>query len=88
MRLFGQRERNQPARVGRHEIDRLGRCALGGDEQIAFVLAVFVVDQDQHAALAHLGQHLLDDEFAGRLSAAHGAQSVRVNRSFARRPAA
>ena len=43
----------------------LGRRALGGDEQIAFVLAVFVVDQDQHAAFAHVGQKLLDDGFAG-----------------------
>ncbi len=51
--------------MGGHEIDRFGRGPLRGDEQIAFVLAVGVVDQNHHAALAHLGQHLLDDVFAG-----------------------
>ena len=36
--------------VGRHEIDRIGRRHLRGDDEIAFVLAIFLVDQDDHAA--------------------------------------
>ena len=68
---LGQRERDQPARTGRHEVDRLGRRALRGNEQIAFVLAVFVVDQNQHAAFAHVRQHLFDDELAGFFQLTH-----------------
>src|SRR5712664_4076645 len=36
----------QPGSVARHEADVLGRDELGSDHEIAFVFAVFVVDDD------------------------------------------
>jgi hypothetical protein len=38
------------ARVPRHEVDRLRRDEVGGDDDIAFVFAILLVDQDDHAA--------------------------------------
>ncbi len=40
--------------MGRHEVDVLGRDELGGEHEIAFVLAIFVVDEDHHLAGADL----------------------------------
>ena len=42
-----------------HEVDRLGRGHLRGNDQIALILAVVVVDQDEHPAVARL----VDDRF-------------------------
>ena len=56
----------EPARVGRHEVDRLGRRELRGDHQVALVLAVRVVDDDDHAALADLLDRLFDRRERGR----------------------
>jgi hypothetical protein len=50
--VFGERQADQPARILRHEVDRLWRDFLGGQRQVAFVLAVFIVDEDNHASLA------------------------------------
>src|SRR5262249_51275149 len=36
----------------RHEVDDLGRDLFGRDRQVAFVLAVFIVDDDDHPAVA------------------------------------
>ncbi len=47
--LRRQRQADQPAPVRGHEVDDFGRDLLGGDGEIAFVFAVFVVDHDQHA---------------------------------------
>ena len=58
--LLGEAEADQPARVRRHEVDRLRRRELRGDRQVAFVLAVLVVDDDDHAALADLLDRLFD----------------------------
>ena len=44
----------------RHEIDRLGRDAVGGDGEVALVLAVLVVDDDHELAGADVGDRLLD----------------------------
>ena len=41
-----------------HEVDRLGRDMLGGEHEVAFVLAVFLVDEDDHAAGGQLGHQL------------------------------
>ena len=57
--LLGQRQADQPAAVLRHEVDRVGRRHLRGDDQIAFILAVLVIDQDEHAAVARLVDDLL-----------------------------
>ena len=44
-----------------HEVDRVGCGHLGGDHQIAFVFAIFVIDENEHAAVAGV----LDDVFNG-----------------------
>jgi hypothetical protein len=38
-----------------HKIDDIGRDLLGGADQIAFIFAIFVVNDDYHAAVADLG---------------------------------
>ena len=48
--LRRQREAHDAARVGNHEVDRGGRAFFGGDDQVAFVFAVLVIDQHDHAA--------------------------------------
>ena len=58
--LAGHGEADQAAPEARHEVDRVGCRALGGNDQIALVLAVLVVDQDEHAALAGLLEDFLD----------------------------
>ena len=54
------READQAARVGRHEVDVLGRDELGGEHEIALVLAILVVDEDHHLAGADLLQRTRD----------------------------
>ena len=47
--------------MGRHEVDVLGRYELGGEHQVALVLAaVLVIDEDHHLAGADLVQRALD----------------------------
>ena len=48
--LARHRQADQAARVARHEVDRLGRDEFGREDQVAFVFAVFLVDEDDHAA--------------------------------------
>ena len=55
--VFGQRQADQAARVADHEIDRFRRDKFGGEYQVAFVLAVFLVHQHDHAP----GADLVDD---------------------------
>ena len=52
--LFGQGEAVEPATELGHEVDRLRGHALGGQQQIALILAVFVVHDDDHATRAQL----------------------------------
>ena len=63
---FGDRHADQATTIFGHEIDRLGRDAIRGHDQIALVLAVLFVDEDRHAA----GLELRDDLGSG----AHGAR--------------
>ena len=58
--LAGQREADQAAAVGGHEVDRVGRRHLGGDDEVALVLAILVVDEDEHPAVAGVVDDLLD----------------------------
>ena len=51
-----------------HEVDGLGRRPLRGNDKVALVLAILVVDQDEHPALAGL----LDDVLGRRLDLAEG----------------
>ncbi len=46
--LLGQRQTDQSASKLRHEVDRLGSHELGRQGQVTFVLAVLVVDHDDH----------------------------------------
>ena len=48
--LLGHREADQAASVLGHEVDRLGRYLLCSKGEVAFVLAVFIVHDDDHAA--------------------------------------
>ncbi len=47
--LFGEGEADEAAAEAGHEVDGFGGAELGGDGEVAFVLAVLVVDQDDHA---------------------------------------
>ena len=64
MQLLGalrrQREADQAAAVLGHEVDRVGRRHLRRDDEVAFVLALLGIDQDEHAAVARILDHLLD----------------------------
>ena len=57
--LLGQREADQAAAMLGHEVDRVGRRHLRRDDEVALILAVLVVDQDEHAAVARLVDDLL-----------------------------
>ena len=50
-----------------HEVDRIGRRHLRRDDEVALVLAVLVVDQDEHPAVARFVDDLLDPDEHGRL---------------------
>ena len=65
--LLGEREANQAAAEFSHEVDGFGRDFFGGHGQVAFVFAVFVVHQDDHAAGADFLQrffHGCERQFA------------------------
>ena len=50
--LGHHRQADQPAPVPRHEVDRVGRHPIGGHREIALVLAILVVDDDDHLPAA------------------------------------
>ena len=50
---------DQAARITRHEIDCIRGRELRGDHQIALILAVFIIHQDEHAPAARFFQQLL-----------------------------
>ena len=56
--LFRQRQTDQAPRMAGHEVDGLGRDEVGRDQQVAFVLAVLVIDQDDHLARTEVRQDL------------------------------
>ena len=64
--LLAQRQADQAAAVPGHEVDRVGRRHLRRNDQVALILPVVVVDQDEHPPVARLvddrlgaDQHLL-----------------------------
>ena len=57
--FLGQGQANQATAKARHEIDGLGGDELCRQHQIAFVLAVLFVDQNDHATRAQLGDDFL-----------------------------
>ena len=48
--LAGQRQTDQPAGVGHHEIDGRRRRMLRCKNDVSFILPVFIIDQDNHLA--------------------------------------
>ncbi|OIQ64446.1 hypothetical protein GALL_540040 [mine drainage metagenome] len=72
--LSGEGQADQPACMGGHEVDRLRGDMLGGEHQVALVLAVFLIDQDDHAPGLELG----DD--VGNWGQGHGAAGLRKTR--------
>ena len=58
--LARQRQADQAAAVLGHEVDGVGRRHLRGNDEVALVLAVLGVDQDDHAAVAQVLDDLVD----------------------------
>jgi len=54
------RQTNQSASMGCHEIDRIRGRHLRRDHQIAFVFAIFMIDQNEHFAVTCGIQNILD----------------------------
>src|SRR5690606_33892229 len=75
--LAAQRQADQPARVGDHEVDVRGTHAFGGHDQVALVLAVLVVDDHDHAAVADFLQQLGNRREAHACVSASRADSSR-----------
>ena len=44
--LLGQGDADEAAALARHEVDRGGRDVLGREAEVALVLAILVVDDD------------------------------------------
>ena len=53
--LLGKGETDESATVASHEIDGFGCNVLRGQGKVAFVFAVFIVDNDNHASGADFG---------------------------------
>ena len=58
--LLGERQADEAAAVLGHEVDGLGRDLLGGHDEVALVLAILVVDEDDHLAGADVVDRALD----------------------------
>src|SRR5262249_30049002 len=65
--VLGERDTDQPAAVGGHEVDGRRRHLLRGHDQIALVLPVLVVGEDDHPPLANLGDGPVDQGDAAHL---------------------
>ena len=80
--LAGQRQAHQATGVGDHEVD-VGRAhQFGGHDQVAFVLAVLVVDHHHHPPGADFFQQLRD---RGEIHACSPAPASACPRSPSRR---
>ena len=78
--LAREREADEAAAVLGHEVDGVGRRHLRRDDEVALVLAVLGVDQDDHAPVAQILDDLVDGrEEALALGVGHPLQ-VRVHR--------
>ena len=67
--LFGEGEADESAAEAGHEVDGFGGAELGGDGEVAFVFAVFVVDEDDHATGFELFEGFGDvDKSSGAVS--------------------
>ena len=71
----GHGNADQAAPVLGHEVDGLGRHSVGRHDEIALVLPVLVVDDDDHLALADLVDRLRDRREPGSAPSPLGARS-------------
>src|SRR5262249_49934967 len=75
-----QRQADQPARLFGHEVDRLRGHELGGHHQVALVLAVLAVADDDHPPAADFLERFLDRrERALARPAGHALFSLRLS---------
>ena len=58
--LFGHGDADVAGRVAHHERDQFGRRELGGEDQVAFVLTVLVVDHDDGLACLDVDEGAVD----------------------------
>ena len=58
--LTRKRQTDQAATVRRHEINRLRRRHLGRNNQVAFVLAIFVIDKNEYPPVAGIFKYFFD----------------------------
>ena len=58
--FVGQGQADQATGFTGHETDRLGCAAVGGQQQVAFVFPVFIVDQQDHFAEAVIFDDFFD----------------------------
>jgi hypothetical protein len=58
--LGSQGETDQSTGMFGHEIDGLGRYVLGGNDEVAFILAIFVIDEDDEFPLLDVPDCVFD----------------------------
>ena len=58
--VVGEGQADEAPAVGGHEVDGLGGHAIGGHAEVALVLAVLVVDEDDHLAGTEVVEDLGD----------------------------
>ena len=58
--VFGKGQADQASGMPGHEVDYLGRNLLGSADQIALIFAIFVVNDDDHLAVADIGNGFLN----------------------------
>ena len=73
--LLGEGEADEAAAVAGHEVDGLGGDVLGGQGEVALVLAILIVDHDDHAAGLDIGDGA-GNVGEGRLGSAGGLRHV------------
>ena len=79
--LAGEGQANQATPKAGHEIDGLSCDMVGRQHQVAFVLAVFFIDQNHHAARFHVGHDVGQRRNGNRLEGAcHGFAFNEVSR--------
>src|SRR3546814_6173110 len=71
---LGQRQADEAAAMRRHEVDRVRRRHLRGNDEVALILAVLVVDEDEHAPVARLGDNLFGARHRRQRSEAHTSE--------------
>ena len=60
--------------MSRHEVDRLRRDHLGGHRQVPLVFTIFVVNHDDHASGAKVGDRVIDTREVGLSALPHESE--------------